>query len=64
MQAMQVAGSASLTENATGVKTGVMCQTLLTVERWIKMVPRMGFDPMVSTLKGWRPNLARRPGHT
>ena len=28
------------------------------------MVPRMGFDPMISTLKGWRPNLARRPGHT
>ena len=23
----------------------------------------MGFDPMISTLKGWRPNLARRPGH-
>ena len=27
------------------------------------VVPRMGFDPMISTLKGWRPNLARRPGH-
>ncbi len=29
----------------------------------LEMVPRMGFDPMISTLKGWRPNLARRPGH-
>ncbi len=28
------------------------------------MVPRKGFDPLISTLKGWRPNLARRPGHT
>ena len=28
------------------------------------LVPRKGFDPLISTLKGWRPNLARRPGHT
>ena len=31
--------------------------------RGMRVVPRMGFDPMISTLKGWRPNLARRPGH-
>ena len=28
-----------------------------------EVVPRKGFDPLISTLKGWRPNLARRPGH-
>ena len=26
------------------------------------LVPRIGFEPMISTLKGWRPNRARRPG--
>ena len=27
------------------------------------LVPRRGFDPLISTLKGWHPDLARRPGH-
>ena len=26
------------------------------------LVPRTGFEPVISTLKGWRPNRARRPG--
>ena len=29
----------------------------------MEVVPRRGFDLLISTLKGWRPNLARRPGH-
>ena len=33
------------------------------LDRWWEVVPRRGFDPLISTLKGWRPNLARRPGH-
>ena len=29
----------------------------------MEVVPRKGFDPLISALKGWRPNLARRPRH-
>ena len=29
----------------------------------MEVVPRRGFDTLISTLKGWRPNLAIRPGH-
>ena len=28
----------------------------------MEVVPRRGFDTLISTLKGWCPNLARRQG--
>ena len=68
--------SRSTADQSLAISAWGLCLIILVRQEWnkkrltemgsargVEVVPRMGFDPMISTLKGWRPNQARRPGH-